>query len=872
MSATTRWFSALLRLFPRPFREEYGADLLQALDDWNRDASRPSLLPDAVSGTAFLLRTALQERIRPTVYRRALPRPGGQHPLERLSRELRFTLRGLYKRPGFAAVALVTLALGVGANTAIFSVVHAVVLRPLPYPQPERLLSIQRLEEGEPRPSSMSQPDLRDIDRSATTLNAAAGYQSTSVTLTGAGEPEVVPAAAVDAGLLDLFATPPLHGRDLNEEDNVPGGERVAVVSFGFARARLELDRAVGATVELDGEAYRIVGVAPETFDFPRGTRVWIPLFNDVEGCGRGCHLLRGVARLAEGATIEAVRAELDVLAANLAEQYPDDNAGKTFVVEDLHSNLLGSTQQGLLLLLASVGLVLLIAAANLASLQLARNSSRLSEISTRAALGASRAQLCGLLLLETCVLALVGALLGVGLGTAVVRSIVALAPAGVPRLEETGLDLTVLSFGLAASLVSALIFSLPPSWQLARSAMNAPRKAGGSSSTRGRRLLLTGEVALSLLLLISAGLLLQTYRRVLEVDLGFEARGVASFFVSLPDSYDTPEKVVDFFDRAETELGALPGVTAVGGALGLPFSGSTIGTAFQFADGGELSEEQSARLRPVLPNHVQTLGMRLLSGRSFDRSDRRDGLPVALVNRTFARRFCDDCDPRGRQLQLGVDFGFEEVPRTIVGVVEDIKTETLTGETRPTIYVPQQQFASPWMSFALRSEGAPDWPATAAAMQRVEPLLALRNKETMTSALDRQRGPARFYFLLLSGFAVLAVVLALIGLYGVVSFTVARRRRELAIRMAVGARPLEVVGELVAKELRPVGAGLLLGLTAAALATRSMRSLLFGVDPLDARVYALGTLALLVVSLLALVLPALRARRISPAVALKAD
>ncbi|MEM6706748.1 MAG: ABC transporter permease [Acidobacteriota bacterium] len=869
MSPTSRWFEVLLRAFPAPFRREYGRDLLHALDDWLEDDGRRRWVPDLLTGSYFLLRSALQERLNPSLRQR--PAPRGQ-TMERLLHEFRLTLRGLLQRPGFTAVALLTLALGVGANTAIFSIVNTVILKPLPYSDPEQLVTIRRLEaQSERGPMAMSQPDIEDIERSAGTLQSVAGYQRTSVTLTGDGGPEIVQAAEVTHGLLTVLGQPPIEGRDLVAADNTPNGERVVVVGKTFAETHLGQRTAVGAKLQLQGETFRVIGVAPENFDFPQGAKIWLPIFNDTEGCGRGCHFLQGIARLQPGeVSVAAAQQELDAVARRLKEAYPEDNTGKTFFVEGLQTTLLGDTQRGLLILLASVGLVLLIAAANLASLQLARSSTRSNEIAVRSALGASRARLCGLLLQETMLLGLGGGLLGLLLGLATARGIVALAPEGVPRIDEVGLDSTLLVYALAASLATAIVFAIGPSWRLTRPAhQGSLRSTADAGSVRTRNALLTAEVALSLLLLVGAGLLLQTYRQVLEVDLGFEADNVSSFLVALPEEpYAEPEQVAVFFERVEQELASIPGVTSVGGVLGLPFSGNSMGTSVEFLDEPEpeQGQERSTRLRVALPEYFETLGIRTLEGRNFDSADRQGNLPVAVVNQAFVERFCDGELPLDRQIQIGFGFGWDKEPRTIVGVVSDFKTESITAQTRPEVFVPQAQMGAPWMSLVVRSAGDTDWAALSTAVQRVDPMVPLRAKSSVTEAVDRERGPARFYFLLLAGFAAIAVALSLVGLYGVVSYLVSRRTREIAIRMAVGARATEVTRQFLVQGLRPVAAGLGLGLVAAVATSRFLSSLLFEVSPYDPSIYLAAAGGLTATTLFALLLPARRAGRVSPA------
>ena len=878
------WLHRLLRLYPSAFREQYGDDFVTALDDWRADrGTGGGRLWSTVWVSSWLgwllIRTCVQEWLAPSARPscRTLDR---QHPrraktMDLYFQDLRFALRSLARRPGFVTVAVLTLAIGVGANTSIFSVVNAVLLEPLPYEDPDDLLMIRRIEQDAPgERRSMSQPDIEDLAHS-TTLAGIAGFQDTSLTLTGRGEPEVVRAGAVNDGLLSVFGVAPQLGRDLRVADNVPNGPRMVVIGHSFWQTRLGgSPDVIGSLLELDGEAHDIVGVAPEGFEFPEGARLWVPLYNDVEGCGRGCHFLTGIARLAHGHELGDVQEELDVMAARLAQEYPAANAEKTFVAFRLSDGLVGEARRGLLVLLGAVGLVMLIAAANLASLQVARGTSRKREMGVRTVLGASRSRLCRLVLLESGLLGVAGGALGVGLAVVVTRWVLKIAPAGVPGLDETTFDARVLGYGLAISLGASVLFSLLPAWRLASvpSRSLSLRTSDDHLDVRSRNLLLMGEVALSLMLLIGAALLMTTYSRILKIDLGFDKESVLSFFVSLPENgYHSPDRVVSFFDRLEEELAAIPGVESVGGILGRPFGGNTIGTSWHYLDQPvpEEGRGHDARMRIVLPGYLKTLKIPVEQGRGLGDSDRQGVTPVALVNRAFVRRFADLGDPLGREVQLGLDFGFEEKPRTIVGIIGDTQTESLTGEPRPEVFIPQSQMASIWMSVVLRAQSDGLWPQISEAVHRVDPLVPLRTKETLSAAVDRARGPARFYFVLLSSFAGIAVMLSSVGLYGVVSYLVARRTRELAIRLAVGASSWSVVHLVLREGLRPVLGGVMIGLSAAFFGARLLGSLLYEVEPHDPKIYLAVTLLLLLVSVIALIGPAGRAARLAPARAL---
>ena len=525
--------------------------------------------------------------------------------------------------------------------------------------------------------------------------------------------------------------------------------------------------------------------------------------------------------------------------------------------------------------MLGAVGLVLLIAAANLASLQIARSTGRKTEIGVRAALGATQVRLCTMILLETVLLGVGGAILGAGLGHAATKLVVALAPADVPRLDQASLDFRVLGFALTISLGVSLLFALLPAWRTAAGTGQTRRATANRADIRSRNSLIVGEVALSLVLLIGAGLLFRTYDRLLAVDLGFEEHGLHSFFVSLPDEpYIDPEKTIVFFDALEQELASVPGVQSVGSVLGRPFGRNMFSASFELLDQPEAPPGEGivAPVRVVTPGFNSTFQIPLLSGRDLRESDRREGAGVALVNQAFVDKFSGNQEPLGREIQVHLSLGFDDDPvRTIVGVIGNTRGSNPSKEY-PGIFIPEAQMASPWMNVVMRTAGPLSWPAIQAAVQRVDPNIPLRQKETLVEAIDRARGPARFYLVLLGGFAVIAVLLAAIGLYGVVSYLVSRRTREIAIRLAIGATSTNVVRHILGQGLKPVFLGIALGLLVSTLGARLLGSLLYEVKPFDLATYATVSVGLVLVALSAIFVPAQRAGRVPPARALKEE
>lgn len=876
-STVDGWLRLLVALLPRAFRSEYGDDLLADLAEWRDDSRAPRPL-QRISATWFLLRLAVLERIRPTVHRRTIPQPGHQtNMLDLLRQDLRYAVRALAKRPTYTLIAIATLGLGVGANTAIFSIVDTVVLRPLDYPEPETLIRVRRTEPPNPeRLMSVSQPDVEDLETGAGQIESLAGINDTSMTWTDTGAPIVVSTGQVTKGLLDIFRVAPVAGRDLRAADNLPNGPRVVVVSEDFVAQHLE-DRSpvLGTTLELDGQDHEIVGIAPSGFHFPDDSELWTPLYLDTEGCGRGCRMLTGIGRRSAGSSLEQLNEELGVLSRGFEAEYPESNRATTFVAQDLQRGLLGDTRDGLLVLMGAVVLVLLIASANLAGLQIARAAERRAELRVRNALGASRARIWLLLLLDTVVLAVCGAILGLLVGHYAIRGVVVLAPGSVPRLDQAALDLRVLGYAFAVSIGTALIFTLLPAWRAASGSMRSRATSADRAEVRSRNLLLIGEIALSLVLLVGAGLLLRTYDRLLGVDLGFDPTDVRSFMLALPEEpyQNDPARTIAFTDQLVQSLEGLPGVESVGGALGRPFSGNSLSTNFTYLDrpAPEPGSEDSTRIRVALPGYFETMRIPLLEGRSLTRNDRVDTEGVVVVNRQFADTFGEGRSVIGRRIQLQIGLGLDEEPeRTIVGVVGNVRAGSVREEIEPAAIVPQAQMASPWMSVVVRGSQSVTWKAIEDAVYALDANVPLHRKETLVEAIERNLGPARFYLLLLGSFAVMALFLAAIGLYGVISTLVARRTRELAVRQALGADPLRISTHVLGQGAMTVGAGIGVGLAGAWASSRLLGTLLYDVAPNDPTTYASVVLALLGVTLLALLAPAMRAARVSPVAALK--
>ncbi len=895
MSSATRFFRLMLWLYPASLRESFGSEMLELAEYRvlrERQMGRPGA---ALRSTCFLLRDTA--RSLPAAYRNSVSEflsrrrnPGGPPRMSLWERiclllnDLRYALRNLRLAPGFALAAILTLALGVGANTAIFSVVNGVLLRPLPYHDPDELVMIYAASSGRGTTrSSMSQPDLRDIQVEVESIEAAAGYQAYGLTVTGLGEAEVVDGATVTDGLLRIFREAPFLGRDILTEENIPDGPRVVVIGHAFWQERFGGDPSVvGRKLEVEGAAHEIVGVAPPGFDFPSEAQLWIPLHLNTEDCGRDCHLLRVVARLAPGATLGAARSEATVLARRLEQAFPEENYDQQFNVISLEEQVVGDVRTGLLVLLGAVGMVLLIACANVANLLLARASSRSGEMALRSALGASRGRIVQQLLLEAVVLATLGGAVGVVLARFGLGALLNLAPATLPRADNVVIDANVLVFSLLAVVLIALLFGLAPALRSSRvsasAALNQSTRGAtaGSATDLSRSSLLVAEVALSLMLLFGAGLLLRSFSQLTAVDLGFDKEDVLTFRLSLPDAqYQDPDQVVQFFSSFEQGMLGLPGVESIGSVFGSPLGSARARAGVQFLDREPPppGQEEEVVIRVTTPGYHEALRIPLARGRLLERADRNGVARAIVVSQSLVDRYYPDQDPIGKQLELSISFGYDVAgPWTVVGVVGDIRSNSLTTDPEPEIYVPHAQMAGGYMEVVVRT--APGVTDVLESIRReirtLDPNVPLRGIRTLEATVDRAVGPTRFYLMLLAVFAAVAVALAAVGLYGVAAYLVSRRTREIGVRIALGAQRADVLRLVLLQGIRPVLIGVVVGLGGAYAGSRLLQSLLYNVEPGDLTTAVVVTALLLAVVVAAIALPARRASRIAPVEALR--
>ena len=800
--------------------------------------------------------------------------------------DLRYAARTLARTPGFTAVAIATLALGIGATTAIWSVVDAVLLRPLPFPAPERLAAVWMSGGSGGERYPMSEADLRDWRARNRAFAQVSAYVETRLALTGEGEPELLSSAYVTSNFFATLGVRPFLGRGPLPEDDRPAAAAAVVLSHGLWQRRFGADpRVVGRTIALDGRQRTVLGVMPAGLAFPPGgdgpVELWTVL-KDEPPRRRGPYFLNGVARLAPGVTLDQAQAELAVVGRAIERDNPLSNAGATFLAAPLAADLVGNVRPALLVLLGAVGFVLLIAAANVANLLLVRAAGREREMAVRAALGAGRRRIARQLLTESVLLAAAGAGAGLLLAWWGVELLPRLAPAALPRLDGVALDGRVLAFTALLTLATGLLFGLAPALQGSRRDLHAGLKEGSRGSEshgrrRLRRLVVAGEVAAALVLLVGAGLLLASYWRLQGTSAGIRPEGVWITQIELPTArYAEDRQVIAFYRELLARIGALPGVRSAGVGISLPPHMLTMTDGFT-PEGHTVPPGRSAPLAVldfVSPGYFQALGVPLLAGRPFGPADREGAPGVVLVNRTLARRYFP-AGAVGRRLKVGGPERPDNPWMEIVGVVADVKYGGLAAPAEPAYYLPTGQAASHGMRLVVRADAAAAAGLAARLRQTirgldrdlpVEPVLPLRSLVAESIAAPRLRT------LLLGAFGALALVLAAVGIYGVLAYTVAQRTREVGIRMALGAGRGGVTRLVLSELLGVVLGGLAVGLAAAFALTRLLRSLLFEVAPTDPRIFVGVPLLLAACALLAAYLPARRAARVEPVVALRSD
>jgi len=807
--------------------------------------------------------------------------------MESLMQDLRYAARMLVKTPAFAAVAVVTLALGIGANTAIFTVVNAALLRSLPYREPDRLVHLwetnqqQNIDQRE-----ASYPDYLDWKTQTQSLDSVAGYNAGGATLTERGAPEQIGAARVTSNFFDLLGVEPVLGRAFLPGEDRPGGERIAILSHGLWQRSFAGDpNVLGQSVTLNGNAYTIVGVLPARFQFAKAgmTDVWLPLNpGDWQVSRRYMHWLKVIGRLKPGVTREQAQDDMTVIGHRIEQENPQSHTATGIRVVSLHDEIVGPVKPLLLVLLGAVGFVLLIACANVANLLLARAAGRRKEVAIRAALGASRSRLIRQFLTEALVLALAGGAAGLLWAEWGVRLLVAAIPRSLinfmPYLEGLTIDFKVLGFTCAVTLLTGVVFGLAPALQSAKHSLQEAmteggRASAGSTRARLRALLVISEVALALVLLVGAGLMLASFMRLLKVDPGFDPNNLLTFQLTLPyKTYSDDHRAVAFHEQLLQRIEALPGVKSAATVSVLPLVGGNTGHFFiegqpRPAPGTEIE----ANIRTVSASYFRTMSIPLVKGRNFTEADRQGSPSVVMINRTLADLAFPDRDPIGQH----ITFTFTGDTRwQIVGVAGDEKVVSLDARTTPIIYFAYLQDLERYMSVVARTASDPASlvGAIRREVQTLDPDLPLNSPATMEQVISNSQAAfvRRYPALLIGVFAMVALLLAAIGIYGVVSYSVTQRTHEIGIRMALGARRRDVLALVIRQGASLILAGVSTGVIAALALTRFLSSLLFGVSATDPATFAMLSAVLAAIGLLACYIPARRATKVDPMIALR--
>ena len=799
--------------------------------------------------------------------------------IDSLIKDIRYGFRSLLKRPGFTAIALIALALGIGANTAIFSLVNAVVLRPLPFPEPDRLVWVYgNIRNGGNR-ASVSPLDFLDYRSQNKTFEqfAASITIPIPVNLTGSGEPERLTASAVTGNYFEAFKVSPALGRGFSLENEKSGQDQVAVLSHTFWQKHFGGDpQIINKTIVLDSKPYQVIGVMPAGLSLPQSAELWVPLSFDVEPGmkQRKAHFLRPIGRLKPGVTLLQAQADTDRIAAQLEEQFPDSNTGWNLRLLSLREQLVGGSRTTLFILFGAVGFVLLIACANVANLLMVRAAARQKEIAMRTALGASRLRIVRQMITESLLLSLMGGVLGALLAVWGVELLVRLSADSLPPTVNVTIDATVLGFTLLISLATGFLFGLAPAVRtlnvnLIDSLKNGARCAEGTLKNRTRSLLVVFESAVAVVLLIGAGLLVRSLIALQQVNPGFDANNVVTLRVDLPEKkYGGEGKTANFFQQLETRVASLPGVQSVGLITELPLSGQPNDVPFTVEGRPPVSPDQAfdADFRRVNQNYFAALHIPLLRGRNFTEQEVRQSDKVTIVSRQLVDTVFPNEDPLGKRLTT--EIGNESYE--IIGIVGDIRHRSLENQPFPAMYFPSR--GTGWMNLVIRTQGDPLSIVGAVrnevrALDPDQPIAAVKR---MSDWVDSSVAEPRYRTTLLGMFAALAMILAATGIYGVMSYSVAQRTHEIGVRMALGARQLDVLKLVVRQGMAVTLVGVILGLIGALALTRVMQSLLFGVTAKDPFTFAVVAILLIAVAFIACFIPARRATKVDPLVALR--
>jgi predicted permease len=809
--------------------------------------------------------------------------------METLLQDLRYGFRMLAKKPGFTAVAVLALALGIGANTAIFSVVNTVLLKPLPFKDPDRLVMVweENAKLGFPKdtPAPANFIDWRDQNQ---TFEGMVAIASATFNLTGVGEPQKIEGQRVSANFFSLLGVEPALGRAFISEEDRPEGNPVVIMSNGLWKRRFGSDpNIIGQSLTLNGQPCEVIGVLPASFQLSgfqfsgRDHELWVPMaFSSREAGSRGSHYLSVIGRLKPGVSIQQAQADMTAIAARLEQQYPATNTSVGASVFSLREEIVSDIRPALLILLGAVGFVLLIACANVANLLLARAAARQKEIALRTALGAGRARLIRQFLTESVALAALGGAGGLLLGVLGIKLLATLVPPNLEQAKEINLDAKVLGFTLLVSLLTGVIFGLAPALQASKVNLNESLKEGGKGSPGGvrsgvRNLLVVSEVALALVLLVGAGLLINSFARLSKVDMGFTPDHLLTMRVVLPQSkYPDQAKRTAFYDQLLQRVEALPGVqsAAVISWLPLTFEGDSNGISIEGRPEPSPDQQPIVVTRVISPGYFRTMGIALLGGRLFTEYDRQGSSRVIIINQSMAERYWPGEDPIGKRIKMG-SFDTDSPWLSVAGVVKDVRQFQINAEAKPQIYLPYAQYgASRPRDLVIRTAGDPLGLAAAVrgevwAVDKDQPV---SNIQTMEQILSDSLTRERFNMLLLAIFAGVALALAAVGIYGVMSYSVTQRTHEIGVRMALGADSGHVLRLVVGQGLKLVSAGVAIGLAFAFALTRLMESLLFGVSATDPVTFVLISVTLVAVAALASYIPARRATKVDPMVALR--
>ena len=805
--------------------------------------------------------------------------------IETAWRDVRFGVRALVHSPIFSVVTVLSLALGIGANTAIFSVVNGLLLRPLPYPEPEQIVHVWHTPPQQSFPGldrfSVSPANYFDWKAQSSAFEQMAVYTDMGFSLSTSNDPLSLIGAPVSSDFFSVLRTNAMLGRTFTPDEEQPGRDQVVVIGHGlWQRAFGANPNVIGQTLTINSRSFTVVGIMPAGFEFPREAELWVPLaWDEKERQVRSIHDYLVVARLKQNVSPEQAQAEMSTISSRLEQQYPEENKGWGAVVIPLREDLVGDIRLALLVLFCAVGFVLLIACANVANLMLARGANRQKEMAVRIALGAGRARLVRQLLTESVLLAVTGGVLGLLLAVWGSKMLVQLG--SLPNTGDIGIDTWALGFTLLVSFGAGIIIGIVPALQFTRTSLSdtlkqgSGRTGGSSIKQHTRKALVISEVALSLVLLIGAGLMIRSFWKLQNVNPGFDPSNASTMSIVLNwIRYSEPHQRLAFFDRAIEQIRAVPGVVSVGASTKIPLAGggSTQPFSIEGRPAGAVAEQPMAQTRYITPDYFRTIGIPLRQGRFFSDNDRENSVPVIIISEAMVQRFWPGESPVGKRLTP--TFHIEQGAREIVGVVGDVKASGLDVDSSAMMYMPYKQSPLPFMSFVVRTASNPEGliQPVSRAIYSIDKEQALTDVQTMDQVLMKSLSDRRFNMTLLLAFAGVALVLAAVGVYGVMNYTVTLRRRELGIRMALGAERRDVLRLVLRQGLTLTLIGVAAGLLSAYGLTRLMASLLFGVTATDYLTFASVSAVLIAVGVAASYMPARRATKVNPTIALRAE